>query len=154
MIGTFCGSEIRYAEPCVRLHNPNEAHRRKRPVPQQQLRSDDDIPPPLLDPPPESFRLRWSPHGISVKPNHRCMRKQSICIFFYPLCAFPNQLHARSGTGAASLRDRGSVPAVGTGQTSCLPRVHQRDVAGGTAGNLAAVQADEGAGIALPIEKQ
>jgi hypothetical protein len=31
MIGTFGGSEIRYAEPCVCLHNSNEAHRRERP---------------------------------------------------------------------------------------------------------------------------
>ena len=70
MIGTFGGSEIRHAESCVRPHNPNEAHRRERSAPQQQLCSDDDIPPPFLDPPPEGLGLRWSPHGISIEPNH------------------------------------------------------------------------------------
>jgi hypothetical protein len=35
-----------------------------------------------------------------------------------------------------------------------LPRIHQRHTAGRTARNLAAVTTDEGAGIALPVEKQ
>ena len=35
-----------------------------------------------------------------------------------------------------------------------LPGVHQCYATGGTAGNLAAVTTDEGAGITLPVEKQ
>ena len=154
MIGTFGGSEIRHAESCVRLHNPNEAHRRERPTPQQQLCSDDDIPLSLLDPPPEGLGLRWLPHGISIEPNHCRVRKQSLRILFHPLCALPDQLHARAGTGDTGLGDGRNVSAVGTEQTTCLSRVHQRHTTGRTAGNLAAVTTDEGAGIALPVEKQ
>ena len=109
---------------------------------------------PLLDLPPEGFSLRRSPHGISIEPNHRRVRKQSLRILFHPLCALPNQLHARAGTGGAGLGEGCTIPAVGTEQATRLPRVHQRDTTGRTAGNLAAVTTDEGAGIALPIEKQ
>jgi hypothetical protein len=82
------------------------------------------------------------------------VRKQSLRILFHPLCAFPDQLYARAGTGDAGLGDGCNVPAVGTEETTRLPRVHQRHATGRTAGNLAAVTTDEGAGIALPVEKQ
>jgi len=35
-----------------------------------------------------------------------------------------------------------------------LPRIHQRYATGGTAGDLPTVTTDEGAGIALAVEKQ
>jgi hypothetical protein len=82
------------------------------------------------------------------------MREQSLRILFHTLCAFPDELHARAGTTNAGLGEGCNVPAVGTEQTTSLPRVHQRHATDKTAGNLAAVTTDKGAGIALPIEKQ
>jgi hypothetical protein len=123
-------------------------------MPQQQLCSDDDIPLTLLDPSPDGLSLRWSSHGISVNPNYCRVREQSFRIFFHPLCALPNYLHPRTGTGDTGLGDGRTISAVGTEQATCLPGVHQRDTTGKTAGNLAAVTTDQGTGIALPIEKQ
>ena len=154
VIGTFGGSEIRQAESRVRLYNSNETHRRERPTPQCQLCSDNDIAFPLLNPAPEDLGLCRFPHGISIEPNHCRMGKQSSHIFFHPLRALPNQPHARTGAGSAGLGNRYSATAVGTEQTSCLPRIHQRHATGRTPRNMTTVTTDEGAGIALPVEKQ
>jgi hypothetical protein len=80
--------------------------------------------------------------------------KQSLRILFHSLCALSDKLHVRTGTGNAGLGKGCNLPAVGTEQATRLPRVHQRYPTDRTAGNLAAITTDKGAGIALPVEKQ